>query len=471
MKNMRTCMVLVLMLLLFLSGCGATISSPEELIKKPELPADAESIMLAVKHWLPCDTSLTIPLNPEGCGSVHEVDLNGDGVDEIVAFYQENDYKSGFIVLQQDSEGSYSRIGQVEESGTALENVLYEDMTGDGYPEILLSWRCWDDLRKELRIYTINNSKPELIMDGIYTEMVSADMNGDKIPEIITLELNKPYSPEDQTSTARSYMYDGTKFELQDEVDMDAYVGGYEQILVGQVNNEQTGIFIDSVVGAHSGETELLLLEEGELVNASPEVEEISFKPYPLPSTDVNGDGIIEIGTMTYLIGYENACMVNTMWLQQWYQMDPVGELAHVIDTVWNYHGMLRFVIPERWGSNFTASRTNIEGEEALVLHYINDETPQVEGFEVIEPDSFVNAQPIILTIYSFTPEVWAGRERELEDAGTEYIKIGENAGRVIVAVQPGPEQIKRAIDKNTYSSMLLSEKEIMKSIIFIEND
>ena len=75
------------LLALLTTGCSLNSESPEELIKyKPIYNENKEILYKGINQLLPLNSSLILPSNSSEVGKINEVDLNGDGVEELVAF-------------------------------------------------------------------------------------------------------------------------------------------------------------------------------------------------------------------------------------------------------------------------------------------------------------------------------------------------------------------------------------------------
>ena len=92
-----------------LAGCNF-FPEPASLIQAPkQIHASGkinEMVYENIKHFLPRNTSLSVPNEPVGIDSVIQADFNNDGIDEAVAFYKSNltANGAGALILEKKQE-------------------------------------------------------------------------------------------------------------------------------------------------------------------------------------------------------------------------------------------------------------------------------------------------------------------------------------------------------------------------------
>ncbi|WP_052356778.1 hypothetical protein [Faecalimicrobium dakarense] len=156
--------VLASLLVLFTTGCSIDSESPEQLIKdKPVYNEKKEALYNAIKQQLPSiNSSLILPSNSSEVGKINEVDLDSDGVDEIIAFEKKeimnSDQKEvGFLILSKNPNDTYTNKDNLLQKGDSIEYANFYDLNGDGNKEIILLIK--GNEKTNLHIYSYKEGK------------------------------------------------------------------------------------------------------------------------------------------------------------------------------------------------------------------------------------------------------------------------------------------------------------------------
>ncbi len=138
-KCNRWLVLLVTMLLpLVLGGCMMT-ASVEELYSLPQLPVEYQALSAQIDAILASGAEYTSPTSGTNLQSVQLVDLDGDGVEEAVAFFRNSgDERPMKIYIFRALNDVYEQVAVIEGSGTSIYSVSYLDMNRDGVKEILV---------------------------------------------------------------------------------------------------------------------------------------------------------------------------------------------------------------------------------------------------------------------------------------------------------------------------------------------
>ena len=127
--------------------------------------------------------------------SVQLVDLDGDGVEEALAFFRSNSEERPLkIYIFQAVEDSYEQVALIEGSGTAIHSISYMDMDGDGVQELIVGWRVNAEYQA-VGVYSIRDFTPQLLMEGLYTQYEVLDFDGDGVQEIVLLRSDTNGEP------------------------------------------------------------------------------------------------------------------------------------------------------------------------------------------------------------------------------------------------------------------------------------
>lgn len=425
-----------------LAGCALN-QSPADLLKQPSsAPGEAE-IKSTVAQFLPPGAKLTVPMRPKPTkGAILSADVNGDGVQEIAAFYKKREKGQGLIVLQQQGEGWGKLFEAAQDMG--IEFADFQDLTGDGKPEFVVGWgeSAGDH---PLQIFSWKNNSFTEINKLTYSQMVLDDLDGDGNVEMFILNHNR------QKMTASLQMYgnaNGT-FTVKDQLPMTGGFNGISQMQTGLALSGKKGLFIDYGVGAHSGFTSLIVLEAGKMKDPLNTVSgkfDSTFQPTPGLSKDIDGDGIIEIDIPKEPPGTKNVPYSNMAWIHVWYQWDGSSGLKPIYENYFDYQYGYRLDFPKEWRGQISLSKQRSEDEDTLKLLFW-------DGQKSTE----------MLSIQSYFKDDWEmKKQEELRLKGSTPIALGELNGRVFVGILS-------ANPSTLPNSFMVNEKSLRDYFRFIE--
>ncbi|HEX9061008.1 MAG TPA: hypothetical protein VF941_12585, partial [Clostridia bacterium] len=188
-KHNITKTLLLLTLLFGLSGCSAQ-GKVDGLIKAPRLSdAQAQIQMLLNKH-LSANAVLVCPSKGEFQKSIEYIDLNQDQQDEAIAFFREkgSDFynnKIGCLILSEDKQNHWFFKEQLIMDGTSFERVMFRDLNGDGYREILFFTETEGTTLRNILVFDGSKGGYELQLNEFGADFIVEDLDMDGICDII----------------------------------------------------------------------------------------------------------------------------------------------------------------------------------------------------------------------------------------------------------------------------------------------
>lgn len=329
----------------------------------------------------------------------------------------------------------------------SLNGAEFYDLDGDGHKEKLVEEED-DEGNKKLIIYKSEGDEYKELGSLNYESFSVGDLDGDD-----TLEIASIIKTDDKIPSVKlqvhSYIDGSFELEYERELDGDGYP---DQVIIGAAAEDQPAIFIDMGVGAHSGVTEILIKEDGEYKSALAQTEmPLTFKPYPLFSKDINGDGIIEVGIQAAPPETDHLPMAGIPWINCWYQWDGQGGLNEepVMEEHSNHTEGYQFVFPENWRGKFTIERETDEGIGAAFVRFIylgeNEERAE------------------LLAIHHVPKEDWEQKKQQLTEDDRSYMLLGQNDDNMLVALfrQNGHDLSEDNLKE--YEDMLLDEEGVLE--------
>lgn len=356
-----------------LSGCRVSnlVSSPEELYSLPALPAKYTELNQQIHAILEADAEYAAPSSGTNIQPVQLVDLDGNGVEEALAFFRvPNDEKPLKIYVFTAEGDTYRQSTLIEASGTGISGIEYRDMNGDGMRELIVGWKAAADLQV-LEVYDRAGEEPRALIRTNYVRYTTADLNGDGRQDLIVLRTD-----EEGGSVADYYNWqeDGsfaawTPARLS--VTM-AELSSQGRVSAGTLRGGIPALFVTGVTEASVSVTDILTLKGEQLKNAVlSEQTGLSGETSPFCSlypTDIDDDGCTDIPRPAEQSG--------AVRMIDWYSCGEDGTMAPTLQTCHNFADGWYFRLPETWAGLVTAERAAAADAVSVTLYLQDDAQP-----------------------------------------------------------------------------------------------
>lgn len=344
-------------------------TSVQGLLKPPKLPIQLEEIKQVLDARYEAELEYINPIKGNNTNSTQFVDLDSDGVDEVLIFHRlEKESEPLRVTCLYQTEYGWLIDETIKGIGFDISRVEYSDLNMDGKYEILVGWQGGNTARKGLSIYEYDSGSLDVVFETSYTEFAMGDMTGDGQLELVIIELNRT------EGISMATIYD-SDFTYLDEVQMEGFINGYYNTVVGMASEDQLGLFMDASSGAHSAFTDLLVYKNDQLQNVfyDPKWRRVdkTYKAYPAMTKDVDADGIIEIPLLRAPFGYEGSSMAETEWITTWYKWDGKSGLIFSSESYTNGRLGFEYHFPFKWKQNMTVG---LSGDELnhVTLYYVD---------------------------------------------------------------------------------------------------
>ncbi|WP_297211877.1 hypothetical protein [uncultured Flavonifractor sp.] len=423
-------LILAAGLLLLLTGCFS--QSVDELYAPPKAPDDYLKLDEKINEMLNAGGEYAAPLTGELTQKVQLQDLDGDGVQEAIAFFRvSSDERQLKICIYRQSEESYELAAMIESAGTAINVVGYQDLDGVPGKEIVVGWQQSDKLYS-LAAYSIHNDQVLELMRTEYTDFQVCDLDMDGVNEIVVIHTGTAESG----SRADLYDYRDGLMELASSAPLSWNITGLSEngARTGLLRDGVTAVFVDSLYSASGSYlkgdslsafsstaysddghiTDIFAWKNGKMQNITLNAEtgesDGTIRWYTAVSAkDINSDGILELPDPYALTDPNSLSIAVNFWAIRWLQYDSNGSSELVFTTYYNDRDRWYFILPESWEGRITVSRNDVAGGERAVI------------FSYWEPEGESDPVPF-LVIYTlsgdnrFMRANMAGRFRLLPD-------------------------------------------------------
>lgn len=389
-------LLLILSLAALLSGCMIS-ASVEDLYSIPQLPAEYQALSAQIDSILASGAEYTAPTSGTNLQSVQLVDLDGDGVEEAVAFFRNtNDERPMKIYIFRAVEDTYEQVAVIEGSGTSIHSIQYIDMNnvelggdsnsvgGAGVKELLVSWRVSAEVQA-LAVYVLEDLQPTLAMSTAYARYAVVDLDDDDMQELVVLRSDET---ESGGSIADYYDWDGGSLLLRSSARLSTTVAELQWMQAGTLRSGETAVFVTGrVTGVEETSraiTDILAYREGELtnitLNSSTGISSQIARFVNLQPTDINGDGATEVPMPAQLLGAEG----EDYWKIYWFSYDTNGTPERQAITYHNQTDSWYLLIPDQWDGAFTVRQNNASStEHATTFYSVSDDALGDELFTI----------------------------------------------------------------------------------------
>ncbi len=364
MKKPAVAIFIALALGFILSGCMRT--SADDLYALPQLSEGYLKLQSAIDSVLSSGAEYAAPSSGSNRQPIQREDLDGDGVREVMAFFNfAGTDRPLKIVIFQAVGGGYTEIARIEGEGSGIDSVSYIDMDGDGTREVAVGWQMGAGINM-LSVYSIKGWEVNRLINTNYSEFTACNLNREAGTDILVLRL----TPSELTGEAEHYALtsDGevvtgtarlsTGSEALLRVRNTSVIGGAEAVLVESTING-TGIVTD-ILTWWQGKLANITLDES--VGLSEGTERLSYALY---CRDINSDGIIDVPQPTAL---PSSVEGTTYYTIDWFSYYSTGARRLVCTTYSNFTDSWYLVLPDEWKGKMTVSREEGASGERMVI-------------------------------------------------------------------------------------------------------
>ena len=250
-------------LCLLLGGCATNVST-DKLYALPSLPAEYASLEAEINALLSDGAEHAAPISGSNLQSVQMVDLDGDGVEEAVAFFRKaTDERPVKIYFFRSNGDSYEQMALIEGTASSIYSITYYDLDGDGRREILVGFKSGTELQV-LAVYTLRGSEPLNLLTTAYLRYAVSDLNGDGRQELTVL-----YSGEENRCMADCYTWDDRELSCISTLELSFSASELSRVAAGALSDGQQALYVTGVADNSVAAYDILTVKNGVLRNVT----------------------------------------------------------------------------------------------------------------------------------------------------------------------------------------------------------
>lgn len=374
---------------LLLSGCF--VKTVDELYTLPRHSDEYDQLEQTIEQVLSSQNAVyAAPVSGVNQQSVQFADLDGDGVDEAIAFLKTVGEKPLKAYIFSRIDGDYRIADVIEGDGTSFASVEYASITGQAGVEIVIGRQLSSDVLQSLGVYAYTDGRSVELMNANYAEYRTTDLDSDGQKEILILR----YDTDRQQSVAELYRWKKTQMEREPEAYLTAGAWPVKRILAGNMMQDVPAIFVTSAYEADGLVTDVFALQDDVFQNISArgtqQAAAVTRGCY-VYAADIDSDGLIELPQLLPLpltdgVGENDAAI-------SWYGLTLQGEPVQKLTTYHCVSGGWFLQIPSQWKNRFCVTRSA--------------ETDGVRSYAFTQWKNGRRADPIV-TVYACSGETRA---------------------------------------------------------------
>ena len=442
-------------LVLMLCGCSFAAFDAKTLMAPPKANEDQQAIYKLLQGNLP-DVTFLYPKTGEYRSAIVMEDFTGDGVEDAIGFTSLGDTGGARVQFLVKQDGKWETAAAFQNSAIQIDRVCVADFSGRGRRDVLIGWGSTSGTSGRTaaaHVYVYEDGEVAEHSLGVYGELTLTDFDRDGVSEVFTVDKFVPAETEEDEPSpaiAKVYRYNGVTMQEQCAAQADNSIASYQSAVFGRLSQTLWGVALDGAKADGSVTTQIFYLQDGELINAPAGVNTEEYtNQFTRPSAaavlsrDINGDGMIELPSVTMLPGIsEDITPDSTSFMVEWRRWQRDGWSLLSTRTLLNVGENYWFRLPYQFVGHITASNDTARRTVTYTRVTRSEETdePLLGG--------------TLFSIRVFTRAAWESRG---ESAGYEMLSAQNDLVYGIQVRTTDPE-LREYIEQIRQSFSLLSE-------------
>ena len=280
----------------------------DSLLAPPLFYEEYEGLVELLRSQIGENASLCTPYDGDYRSAIVAEDFDSDGVNEAFIFYRDSlGDATAKARCYESVDGEWKPAGDFVGHGNQVESVSVSDMNGDGISEVIVSWSVSGvNIGKTLSVYHTSGNNVEFkeISNEMCSVSLIADIDGDSYDDIFLITQNTNSTIPQRYARIISVSNDSAV--LKGEARVDANISSYVSVKTEKSQDSTVPrIYIDALKGERQMITELVYWNSEKKKLVAPLFDEatmsnvISLRNEPIPSADINGDGVIDVPSQT----------------------------------------------------------------------------------------------------------------------------------------------------------------------------
>ncbi|MGN0590146.1 hypothetical protein [Ruminococcus sp.] len=348
---------------LLLSGCSFS-TSIDGLLSPPKLSLEQEQIYDALRRAAGSSISLKYPKTGDYLSAFIVSDIDGDGEDEALVFYEKNLLQNEENALRlnvlDQIEGSWRSVYDLAAGGAEVEEVMISRLGSNSRTNIIVGYSMVNQGERVLSVYDYRQGELTETLNSSYSlaDVCDLDRNGENELLIVCGQALS------QSARAMTYVLaqDGSYYESR--VELNEAFTDFANLLYGNTAEGIPCVWLDGITGPSTVQTQVLTLENGVLTllysDKDSGIRTVRQSGYL--TCDLDGDGVAEIPVNTLFPGYTDATESEQIPMTSWYECRG-SRLMRKCSGYYSPARQFAFVLPRRWERKVTLKQDALAEE------------------------------------------------------------------------------------------------------------
>lgn len=392
----------LLPLLICFSGCAAFDAPLEGMLSPPKLTKTQTEIYNALTHNIGEQSELIYPKSGEFRSPFVLFNMDREPTEEAVVFYREKspnpDAVSGLRMNVLDlKEGQWVSVADKALSGADVERISFYDF-GDGI-NMIITCSFLGQAENALSVMTYSGGYLEELYKTTYSFMDTYDINDDGYDELFLVHYDSALENHVAYLVGQGKKEDEkSRFGQLSSSALAPDIASVQRLTRQKLAEGHFWIFLDYSKGDSVYGTQLLSCYSDNLISVNLDMDTSRKNNSNIPmlySTDIDGDGQVEIPVTAPMLGYEGLTVPEQILEVDWLAVNNES----ILNTSTKYRTYIStgyeyiFYIPVRWQDFVTVQKTE-NNTVNFVLYAMNtfadvmlsirvaDKPPEEEGWE-----------------------------------------------------------------------------------------
>lgn len=346
------------------SGCSFA-GSADLLLSPPRLSAEQNAVYGALIRSAGKDVKLRYPRYGEYRSAFVFADIDGDGSEEALVFYEKAGESEGAgnvrINVIDAVDGEWRSVYDHAGAGTGIDRIIFADIGSSEKMSVIIGYTLLSG-EKSAVVYSYDEGRLFSDYSDSYSTMFVLDMDRNGLDDLVLIRPGNQLKKASMSLVSRSRS-DGTVAETG-SIALDESAADFVNVISGYVGTETPAIFIDGLSGGQLT-TEIIYSMNGDLRNplylGESGMIENTRRSAGYLSTDIDLDGIVEIPTRTAFPGYAQGAR-DSLYSTDWNVFDNYS----IVKKYSSYYSIADgycFIFPSRWEGVVTAKKDNATGD------------------------------------------------------------------------------------------------------------
>ena len=364
-ERQRVLCSLLIAALVLLSGCTGLGASLESLLSPPKLTEYQTAIYNALIQSTGEQVELTYPRSGDYRSAFVIYNLDDEPTSEAIVFYRlpETSQSEGGLRMSflDQRDGQWFDLLDRPLTGREVESVSFSDF-GMGI-DIVVRCSVHSQSEQTVNVLSYDNGNVEELYRGSYVFYESLDMDSDGFNELFLINYDAALGY--HTAHLLTYYDDeegNTLFGAVSTVPLNGDVVTVQRMNRQKLSENDFLVFLDYSKGSGIFGTQLLRCYGKNLTKIFSEnmTRRNNIYTPTLYSTDIDGDGRLEIPVTFPLPGYENLTVPEQIYTVEWYCADEERDFTLIRKSSAYISAGLEymFYIPVRWQGLVTVARS-----------------------------------------------------------------------------------------------------------------